>query len=200
MACLFVIATSVVLLHLWFPLTHTKHTRTLRRLALPPCEWNASWWSGREHKRLNCRVNHFPTQTAFRMQQSGLGRKITTWALWLNNKSCHSYVFIPTCSLAAYLTWQLMIHCRTIYGLCLNSEPRRLGLKQVKLLFNYIISGPMCAFYYRFPEQLLLRAGRGNDQARTSHLGTNCCLFEMLSCCTCSGVTYSMKPVSAWKA
>lgn len=43
------------------------------RFPLPVGEWDASWRSSSEHKRLNCRVNHFPTQIAFRMQQSGLG-------------------------------------------------------------------------------------------------------------------------------
>lgn len=66
-------------------------------------ERNASWWSSSEHKRLNCRVNHFPTQIAFRMQQSGLGGKITKPAVRPGDKSCHSCVFIPTCLLAAYL-------------------------------------------------------------------------------------------------
>ncbi len=164
-------ATSMVLLQLWSPSLHTQtHTHTHAsplgpRVPLPLGEWNTSWWSCSEHKRLNCRVNHFPTQIAFRMQQSGHGGKITKWALWPNNKSCHCYVFIPTCSPGSYLAWQLMIHCSTIYGLCVNSKPWKHGyFKQVKLLFNYIISRLTFIFYYRFAKLLLFKAETGTYQ------------------------------------
>lgn len=57
-----------------------------------------------------------------------------------------------------------MIRCWTIYGLRLNSEPRN-----TKLLFNYIIHGEKCTFYYRFPKQKLLEAEGEMDQDETSH-------------------------------
>lgn len=71
-------APSVVVPSQTHTRTHVRtHTHPVHGPGFPLGKRDSSRWSSREHKRLNCRVNHFPTQIAFRMQQSGLGRKIT---------------------------------------------------------------------------------------------------------------------------
>lgn len=89
-----------------------------------------------------------------------------------------------------------MVHCRTIYGLCVNfrAMKTRLFQKHVKLLFNYIISGPTCTFYYRL---LLEERDRGRDRGHeiSSHSDSPLVFLwsQYLDLSTCWGASFSLK-------
>lgn len=129
---------------------HLSHTPPLQHRGIPSLLANETPAGGPavNTNALIVSSQPFPKPNSLQDAAIRLGGKITKWAPWPNNKSCHSYVFIPTCSLAAYLAWQLKTSCRTIYVLCVNSKPWKHGyFKQVKLLFNYIIIRPVCMLY-----------------------------------------------------
>lgn len=104
---------------------HLSHTPPLQHRGIPSLLANETPAGGPavNTNALIVSSQPFPKPNSLQDAAIRLGGKITKWAPWPNNKSCHSYVFIPTCSLAAYLAWQLKTRCRTIYVLCVNSKP-----------------------------------------------------------------------------